>query len=216
MKANPIVIAAVILGAFAILGVGLVSATYEGTKERIAHNERLSLLRKLHAMVPPESVDNDMIADRIEVRDKGLLGADVTTVYRGRRGGEPVAAVLTPVVPDGYSGPIKLLVAVRQDGSLGGVRVVTHKETPGLGDKVEEEKSDWILGFEGKSLENPPIGEWAVKRDGGYFDQFTGATITPRSIVKAVKNTLLFVQNQGESLYLELPQTAAPTTDEAQ
>jgi electron transport complex protein RnfG len=214
MKPSPIVIAAVILGAFAILGVGLVSATYEGTKERIAHNERLALLRKLEAMVPAESVDNDMIADRIEVHDRELLGSDTTIVYRGRKGGEPIAAVLTPIVPDGYSGPIKLLVAVRRDGSLGGVRVVSHKETPGLGDQIEEEKSDWVYGFEGKSLENPPITQWAVKRDGGYFDQFTGATITPRSIVKAVKNTLQFVQKQGESLYLEQPTSVAGTTSE--
>jgi electron transport complex protein RnfG len=214
MKHNPIAIAAFILGAFAVLGVGLVSATYEGTKERIAHNERMSLLRKLNAMVPAETVDNDMIADRIEVHDKELLGSDVTYVYRGRKGGEPVATVLTPIVPDGYSGPIKLLVAVRKDGSLGGVRVVSHKETPGLGDLIEEEKSDWVFGFDGKSLQDPPIQHWAVKRDGGHFDQFTGATVTPRSIVKAVKNTLLFVQNQGESLYLALPETVAQATSE--
>ncbi len=216
MKPNPILVAAIILGAFAILGVGLVSATYEGTKERIAHNERLALLRKLNAMVPAESVDNDMIADRIQVHDKELLGSDTTNVYRGRRGGAPVAVVLNPIVPDGYSGPIKLLVAVRADGSLGGVRVVAHKETPGLGDKIEEERDDWILGFEGKSLENPPITQWAVKRDGGYFDQFTGATVTPRSIVKAVKKTLLFVQKQGESIYLEVPETVAQATSETE
>ena len=159
MKIRQIAIAAFILGAFAVLGVGLVSATYEGTKERIAENERLALLRKLQAIVPAESVDNDMVTDVIEVSHPELLGAKQTSVHRGRMGGKPVAAVLTPVVPDGYSGPIKLLVAVRSDGSLSGVRVVSHKETPGLGDKVEEERSDWIHDFVDKSLGNPPLEE---------------------------------------------------------
>lgn len=201
MRSKQIGIAALILGAFAVLGVGLVSATYEATKERIAHNERLALLRKLQAIVPAETVDNDMVTDVIEVSDRELLGEQHTTVHRGRKDGKPVAAVFTSVVPDGYSGPIKLLVAVRADGTLGGVRVVTHKETPGLGDKIEEERSDWIFDFENKSLVNPPLAEWGVKRDGGYFDQFTGATITPRSVVKAVKNTLLYVQQHAEELY---------------
>ena len=201
MRTKQIAIAAFILGAFAVLGVGLVSATYEGTKERIAHNERLALLRKLHAIVPEDSVDNDMVTDVIEVSHPELLGGKQTSVHRGRKGGEPVAAVLASIVPDGYSGPIKLLVAVRSDGSLSGVRVVAHKETPGLGDKVEEERSDWIHSFVDKSLGDPPLEQWGVKRDGGHFDQFTGATITPRSIVKAVKNTLLYVQRHGEELY---------------
>lgn len=206
MNNKSILIASFILGAFAVLGVGLVSATYEATKERIAYNERLSLLRKLQAIVPADTVDNDMISDRITVHNPELLGSDSTYIYRGRKDGVPVAAVLTTIVPDGYSGPIKLLVAVRKDGSLGGVRVVSHKETPGLGDKIEEERSDWIYGFQDKSLENPPLDQWNVKRDGGHFDQFTGATITPRSIVKSVKNVLLFVQHQGAVIYDQTPQ----------
>ncbi len=207
MNNKPILIAGAILCAFAILGVGLVSATYEGTKERIAQNERLALLRKLQSIVPADSVDNDMVLDSIQVGDLEMLGSDRVTVYRGRKQGRPVALVLTPVVPDGYSGPIKLLVAVNLDGSLGGVRVVSHKETPGLGDKIEEEKSDWVLGFDGKSIGNPKLKDWKVKRDGGVFDQFTGATITPRSIVKAVKKTMLYVQKHGETLYDEIRPT---------
>jgi electron transport complex protein RnfG len=211
MNSRPILLAGLILGSFSILGVSLVSATYEGTKDRIAYNERLSLLRKLEAMVPPDAIDNDIVSDRIEVHDRALLGTDTTYVYRGRKNGEPVAAVFTSVVPDGYSGPLKLLVAVRNDGTLAGVRVVSHKETPGLGDKVEEDRSNWIYGFEGKSLGDPPLEEWGVKRDGGYFDQFTGATITPRSVVKAVKNTLLFVRNNPETIYAEPRQALAET-----
>jgi Na+-translocating ferredoxin:NAD+ oxidoreductase subunit G len=105
------------------------------------------------------------------------------------------------VVPDGYAGPIQLLVSVLRDGTVGGVRVLFHHETPGLGDKIEERKSDWVLSFDGKSLSNPTLEGWAVKRDGGEFDQFTGATITPRAIVQAVKNTLIYVQQQGDALF---------------
>ncbi|MEN8178197.1 MAG: electron transport complex subunit RsxG [Pseudomonadota bacterium] len=201
MARHPIVIAAFILGAFAVAGTSLVAFTHDFTKERIAFNERQTLLKSLNALVPKESVDNDMVSDTLTVSHPELLGADETTVYRGRMMNQPIAAVLTPVVPDGYSGPIKLLVAVRYDGTLGGVRVISHKETPGLGDKVEESRSDWIYGFAGKSLKNPSVAQWKVKRDGGIFDQFTGATITPRSIVKAIKNTLLYVRDNRDALY---------------
>jgi electron transport complex protein RnfG len=131
-----------------------------------------------------------------------MLGAPLTEVYRVRDGEQPVALVLRAVVPDGYAGPIKLLVSVLADGRLGGVRVIEHHETPGLGDKIDEKKNDWIIEqFNGKSLSDPLPENWLVKRDGGDFDQFTGATITPRSVVKAVKNTLLYVQAQGQTLY---------------
>lgn len=200
-KRLPIFIAAGILALFAIAGTSLVAFTHMVTKDRIAANERETLLRTLYALVPPESVDNDMALDTLQVSDQDQLGAPVTTVYRGRKQGAPVAAVLTTVVPSGYAGPLKLLVAVRYDGTLGGVRVISQHETPGLGDKVDENKSDWIYGFTGKSLGNPPLAKWKVKRDGGVFDQFTGATITPRSVVAAVKKTLLYVKAHRDALY---------------
>lgn len=201
MVKHPVLIAAFLLGGFAVAGTSLVAFTYQQTQPRILANERRALLDKLQALVPAASVDNDMVEDSLVVQDHDLLGVDRTTVYRGRRLGKPVAAVFTSVVPDGYSGPIKLLVAVRYDGTLGGVRVVSHRETPGLGDKIEEERSDWIHSFDGKSLQDPQPRYWGVKRDGGVFDQFTGATITPRAIVKAVKNTLLYVAKRGDGLY---------------
>ena len=214
MNKQPILIAAFILGAFAVAGVGLVAVTHAFTAERIAANERAALLRKLEAILPAEGVDNDLINDRIEVSDPELLGSDRTRVYRARSQGDPVAVVLNPVAPDGYSGSINLLVAVLKDGSLGGVRVLTHHETPGLGDRIEEQKSDWILGLTGRSLRDPTPEQWKVKRDGGTFDQFTGATITPRAVVKAVKNTLLFVQQEGEALYDPLPPPPQPNPQE--
>jgi Na+-translocating ferredoxin:NAD+ oxidoreductase subunit G len=203
MKPVPILIAGLVLGAFAVVGVALVAVTHAATVDRIAANDRMTMLKKLEAIVPPGSIGNDPIADRIEVQAQDLLGNASTNVYRVRKDGEGVALVLNPVVPDGYAGPIKLLVAVMKDGSLGGVRVVSHHETPGLGDKIEEQRTDWVLAFTGKSLGDPAEEQWKVKRDGGVYDQFTGATITPRSVVKAVANTLRFVKAQGEGLYTQ-------------
>lgn len=194
-------IAGALLAIFAVVGAALVAITYAQTKDRIAENERLALLEKLEALVPASSVDNDMIADSIQVHRADLLGGQTTNIYRGRLKGQPVAAILTSIAPDGYAGPIKLLVAVDTQGNLLGVRVISHKETPGLGDKIDEDKSDWIFSFAGKSLSNPSEQDWAVKRDGGSFDYFTGATITPRSVVKMVKNTLIYVRDQGERIY---------------
>jgi len=198
---NPALISGLLLGLFALVGTSLVAYTHTRTKDRIAANERAALLKNMAAIVPAESIDNDPSSDVIFVRDPERLGGETTSVYRGRKDGEPVAVIIDTLVPDGYAGPIKLLVAVEVDGTLSGVRVLSHKETPGLGDKIDEEKSDWVTKFTGKSLTNPKLDDWRVKRDGGVFDQFTGATITPRSIVKAVKNTLLFVQEQGDRLY---------------
>lgn len=204
MKKSPILTAAFILSSFAVGGVGIVAVTHAMTDTRIAENQREAMLKKLRAIVPAERVKNDPLTDRIQVSDQDLLGAPVTDVYRVRDGDAPVALVLRPIVPDGYAGPIKLLVSVLADGRLGGVRVIEHHETPGLGDKIDEKKDDWIIAqFDGKSLGNPLPEKWQVKRDGGDFDQFTGATITPRSVVKAVKNTLLFVEQQGDKLYTE-------------
>ena len=200
-KRVAILIAGGILGIFAIAGTSLVVFTHSATADRIAANERETLLRTLHALVPAQTIDNDIVLDTLQVSDQEHLGAATTTVYRGRRMGDPVAAVLTTMVPNGYSGPIKMLVAVRYDGSLGGVRVLSHKETPGLGDKMEESRSDWIYGFTDKSIGDPPMEKWKVKRDGGDFDQFTGATITPRSIVEAVRKTLIYVQDNKDALY---------------
>jgi len=198
---HPVVIAAVLLGMFAVIGTTLVSFTYESTKERIADNERQALLNKLHLLIPADHIDNDIVNDFIRVSSPDLLGATQSIVYRGRKLNQPVAAVFSIVAPDGYSGSIRMLVAVKTDGTLGGVRIVSHRETPGLGDKIEARKSDWIIGFQGKSLNNPPRSRWKVKRDGGDFDQFTGATITPRAVVNAVKKALMYFQDNKEAVF---------------
>jgi len=203
MKIAPILLASLVLGSFAMAGVALVAVTHELMDERIGENMRRAMQRKLAAIVPEGKGDNDPLSDFIEVSAPELLGAPSTRVYRVRQGGTPVALVLTPTVPDGYAGPISLLVSVLHDGQIGGVRVLRHHETPGLGDRIEETKSDWVHEFDGTSLGNPPEAKWGVKRDGGHFDQFTGATITPRAVVGAVKRTLEYVRSQGDRLYTE-------------
>lgn len=195
-------LATVVLGGFAVLGTGLVALTERNTRERIAANERAFTLRSLNEIVPPGQRDNDLFTDIIQVSDPELLGTpEPVTVYRARKDGQPVAAILRVVAPKGYSGPIKLLVGVRNDGTVAGVRVVSHRETPGLGDGIEAQRSDWILGFSGRSLGDPPEAAWTVRRDGGAFDQFTGATITPRAVTRAVRDALIYFRTHREALF---------------
>lgn len=189
-----------ILGIFGILGAALVTITWSATAERIALNQQQAFLRNVYKLVNPEEIDNELLKDVITIQSPNLSKAEVR-VYRARKQGEPVAVIFSPVQGPGYASPIHLMVAVRADGVLGGVRVLSHMETPGLGDKIEESRSDWILGFEGKSLDNPPMEKWKVKKDGGVFDQFTGATITPRTIVATVKRTLLYFEKEKERLF---------------
>lgn len=200
--ARNMLISAILLGFFATAGTSIVAYIFDNTKQQIADNERATVLRNLHQLIPPETHDNDLFNDVIKVHDPALLGSDdPVQVYRARMKGKPVAAIVNTIAPDGYSGSIKLLVAVRNNGSLAGVRVVQHRETPGLGDGIDLERSDWILVFNNRSLTNPEPKQWRVKRDGGIFDQLTGATITPRAIVKAVHNTLLYFKMHRAKLF---------------
>lgn len=197
-----IALAGGILALFALIGTGLVALTHEATDERIAENRRAATLETLHELVPEARYDNDPVRDAITVNAPEALGSsDPLTVYRARRNGEPVAAVMTAVAPDGYGGPIRLLVAINHDGTLAGVRVVNHSETPGLGDAIEIERSDWIEDFAGRSLGNPPAEDWRVEKDGGVFDQFTGATITPRAVVAAVRRALIYFEEHRRELF---------------
>jgi electron transport complex protein RnfG len=210
MRSLPVLISGVLLGLFGVLGAGLVAVSHEGTAERIERNERDALLQQLQVLVPAAQIDNDMLSDVIEISAPEALGTGRTRVYRGRHGGQPVAVVLSPVVTQGYSGPIRMIVAVQLDGTLGGVRILSHRETPGLGDKIEAERSGWIESFTGKSLRQPPPAAWKVKRDGGVFDQFTGATITPRAVVRGVQASLEYVERNKTRLF-GLEQPAAET-----
>lgn len=192
--------AALRLAAFTAITTAVLAAMVAATRGRIADGERRTQLAQLAALLPEGGYDNDPVADRTRMVAPDGLGSDrPRTIWRARRGEQPAAAVLSVVAPDGYAGPIELLVGVDATGAVIGVRVVAHHETPGLGDPIEESRSDWIHGFDGRSLSDPPVASWAVRRDGGDFDQFAGATITPRAVVGAVRRALeWYVRHRGE------------------
>ncbi len=199
-----ILLSGLFLGLFAVAGTTLVAVTEHATRNAIRANERALLLRNLYALLPADELDNDIASDTLRVPADELLDRDAPTlVYRARRAGEPVAAIFNPVAPNGYSGRIHLLVGVYVDGRVAGVRVVKHAETPGLGDAIEVRKSPWITTFAGRSLGDPPLDAWAVKRDGGAFDQLTGATITPRAVVEAVRDTLLYYRRNADMIFAD-------------
>ncbi len=184
----------VMLGLFAVLTTNIIAGTYLGTRERIAESQRKAAEKALLEIVPAERHNNSMLDDThaVNADTQGLSLAGDKQIFVARQDGEIVAVILPVVAPDGYSGSIELIVGINRDGSIAGVRTLTHRETPGLGDKVDLKKSDWILAFNGKSLQNPKPEKWAVKKDKGDFDQFTGATITPRAVTAAVKRALQY------------------------
>lgn len=187
----------------AVLTAGLVTVATL-TQDRIARNQQVWIKQHLDALVAPQDYDNDPLVDTIEVTAPDLLGTSVpVTAYRMRKSGAPVAVAIRSVAPDGYRGPLELLVAIAPDGTLIGVQVIRHNETPGLGDAFENRDADWLQRFRGLSLTNPPQQRWSVRRDGGDFDAFTGATITPRAIVKAVRRTLEFYRGNEDRLFQE-------------
>ena len=191
----------VILGLFAVATVGMIAVTQQGTAERISEAQRRVQLSALNEIVPHDQHDNDLLTDSFTVQDRQYLSLSAPAeAYRARQGDRVSAVILPVVAPDGYSGRIDLLVGIRAEGSIAGVRSVSHRETPGLGDKIDAGKSQWILSFNGKSLSMPIPDQWAVKKDGGQFDQFTGATITPRAVVKAVYQALNYFDEHRAAL----------------
>ncbi|MGP4844257.1 electron transport complex subunit RsxG [Marinobacter sp. 1Y8] len=201
------------LAMFAVITAGTIALTHAITKNRIDDQVRKAEASALLEIIPAELHDNDLLADTVEVgpsEDLGLKSA--AAAHLAREDGDVTGIILPAVAPNGYSGPIRLLVGINGSGEVLGVRVTQHKETPGLGDKVELKKSKWVYNFNGKSLNNVPDGEWAVAKDGGEFDQFTGATITPRAVVKAVHGSLAYFDKHRSEL-LTTPAPAQPVED---
>lgn len=192
---------ALVLGLFAVVTVGIVSLTQQGTVERIAAAERQAKSIALAQILPAGSYDNNLLDQPRQVHDPLLGNRSSSPAYIATLNGAPAAVILQVTAPDGYSGGIQLLVGILADGRLAGVRVISHKETPGLGDKIELAKSDWIRSFDGKSLQDPDTAGWGVKKDLGHFDQFAGATITPRAVVKAVHRALQYFDAHREQLF---------------
>ncbi len=202
---------AVLLALFAVATALLLAGSYLGTKDRIAAEIRKAEEKALLQIVPRERHDNSMLDDTIAVGpQQAALGLRTQKrIYLARQNGEVVASIIPATARDGYSGDIDLVVGVNRDGSIAGVRVLAHKETPGLGDKVDLNKSDWVLDFAGHSLTNPEPAGWAVKKDKGVFDSFTGATITPRAVVAAIRRVLEYAEENAAMLRGENEQTKA-------
>ena len=198
--------AAAVLGLFAASAALLIAWTWDVTEEDIARAIREAEARQLLEIFPPGSHDNSLIDDRFSLAaDTPLLELrGARDGYRVRQGGKVIGVILPATARDGYSGDIQLLVGITPSGEVTGARVVAHKETPGLGDGIDMRKSNWMLGFDGRSLGAPPLPSWLVKKDGGDFDQFTGATVTPRAVVAAVRRSLEYQNLHKADLY-ELP-----------
>lgn len=189
-----------VLGLFAIACVGVVTLVYLLTESRIIAAQREAQGRALLELLTPGSYDNHPLDTQVLVQDPRLGNKTPLPAFIASSAGQPNAVILQATAPDGYSGNIQLLVGIAADGHLLGVRAVSHKETPGLGDKIELSKSGWVHAFVGKSLKQPDDQGWAVKKDGGEFDQFAGATITPRAVVKAVHKALQFFDEHRDRL----------------
>lgn len=185
-----------LLGGFSLLGAALLASGFQATEGAIAARQKEDLLTSLSLVIPAALHDNDLVADSYALP---LAGGGSRTVYPARKDGT-VAGVAYEVIGQGYGGAIDILMGIDRDGTILGVRVLHHAETPGLGDKVEATKSFWVTMFSGTSLDTVPDDQWAVKKDGGHFDQFSGATITPRAVVKAVHEGLVFFRANRDRL----------------
>ena len=191
---------AMLLGGFATLAAAFLALGDISTRGPIADREAEDIRTSLSQVVPDQLHDNNLLEDQLSLQQAG----QTVLVYRGTLKGK-VSAVAFPISGKGYSGTISLIMGVAADGKILGVRVLAHSETPGLGDKIEEKKDDWIFSFNGHSLDNTSNQEWAVKKDGGRFDQFSGATITPRAVVKAIKEGLEFFRAHQQQLLAVIP-----------
>ena len=186
----------------AVCAAGLISASHQISAGRIERNIAERLMQSLHEVLDPSLYDNDLLRSQAPVIDPDLLGTtDPVQVFLATRNGEPAAAIFASVAPRGYNGAIDLLIGIDAAGVVRGVRVTDHRETPGLGDQIEISISNWITGFDGTSLAEPPLPQWAVTADGGRFDAFTGATVTPRAVVQAVRDTLIYFDEHKTELF---------------
>jgi len=189
---------------FTVIGTAILALTFNITYERIAQSEETAKLKLINQVAPQSLYDNDLVNDTITLPASAQLGTEQDTVaYRGRLKGRPSVIVLETVAPDGYSGKIGMIVVINYEGAISGVRVVTHKETPGLGDYIDFAKNSWISLFAGTSHEHYQEDSWKVKKDGGQFDYMAGATITPRAVVKAVHKTLHYFEDNRARLFAE-------------
>jgi len=193
---------ALILAIFALVSTGLIAVTHLLTKDKIAKEIELSLIRQLSQIVPKDKYTNDVYQDCVLVADPNLLGgSDRQKLYRMRSNDKNFGLMITTIAPDGYSGKITLALATSVEGNILGVNILSHNETPGLGDKIERNKSSWLEQFVGFSLSNSEKKDWTVRKDGGRFDALTGATITPRAVVSSIYKGLVYMETNNKVLF---------------
>ena len=204
-----------LLGVFALATTAFVAGTYLSTQEMIKDNIRKAEEKALLEIIPKSRHDNSMLDDIFKVSDVEQLGLrEQKNIYIARQNQQPVAVIVPATARDGYTGDIDIIIGINLDGSIAGVRVLSHRETPGLGDRVETKKSDWVFGFDNASLNRLQDDQWAVKKDGGEFDSFTGATITPRAVINAVHRGLQFFEQHRDQILA--PRSAEPALDTEQ
>jgi electron transport complex protein RnfG len=205
-----------LVAAIATAAALLVTVSWEFSPERIEANQRARLLASLSSVLDASLLEQDLDPVLISALDEELLGSDeAIDVFVPVDGDTPLAAIFASIAPDGYNAPIALLVGLEvPSGRITGVRVVSHRETPGLGDQIDIDKSRWILQFNGKAVDDPPASAWAVTKDEGQFDSITGATVTPRAVIRAVYNTLLYFDAHRDELLAEARQTAESRASE--
>ena len=200
---------AAILFVFVIIFTGLLSGAYQWTKPAIEASAAEEKMKLIDEVLPRTDYDNDLLQDTLTLPPSAELGLDeATTLYRARKAGQPSAVVFEAAAPDGYAGKVRLLIALRADGTLAGVRVTQHKETPGLGDYIEVKKDKnkarpWITQFTGLALAQVADGEWKVKKDGGRIDYHAGATVTPRAVSKAVLKAVKWAAAHRDQFFAE-------------
>jgi Na+-translocating ferredoxin:NAD+ oxidoreductase subunit G len=198
---------AITLIAFALVFTALLAYIFQVTKLPIEKSEAAARMALFGQIVPPALHNNDLLKDSVTIAPNDLLGNKQTTIAnRARVDNKPAAVILEAIAHDGYAGDIKLLIAIKYDGSISGVRVLAHKETPGLGDYIDITKGNWIKLFDGESLTKTVSDKWNVKKDDGAFDYMAGATITPRAVVKAVHKALQYFETNKTELFAEAKQ----------
>jgi len=197
------------LALIAAICTALVAVTFHFTKERIAANEKALLEQSLQPALAGVVYDSSVSESRLILPPPhDLPGNEVAIIYRVFAEDKPVAALFVVSARDGYSGAIRILVGVDFDGTVTGIRILQHRETPGLGDKIDSSRSDWVFQFDGHSLTNPEVSGWSIRSDGGEFDQLTGASVTPRAVIKAIRETLLYFNARRDEIF------AAPASGE--
>ncbi|MDH3440722.1 MAG: electron transport complex subunit RsxG [Gammaproteobacteria bacterium] len=200
-----IVPAGMTLAGLAAVCTALVAVTHGVTAPRIAANEQAYLEQSLAPVLEGIEYDGKLSESTIVIpAPNELPGNEPVTVYRVYADAQPVAALFVVKARGGFAGPIRMLIGIAASGSVTGVRVLEHRETPGLGDLIESGKSDWILQFAGRSLADPPASAWTIKRDGGEFDQLTGASITPRAVIRSIRDTLVYFGENGDVVFAEV------------